>query len=65
MEKDKTYYNDEVSKLQKKVQINPLDCSSWEAMMALATEAINKNIDTERWSRALKVMQQQYELLCK
>lgn len=64
MEKDSSYYNDEVSRLQKKVQVDPRDAETWKRMIALAEEAVSAGVDAARWEKALKVMHQQYELMC-
>lgn len=58
-----TDYSDMISKLQKKVQINPLDSDSWLEMIRLCDEAISLGVDTARWQQARKVMVQQARLM--
>lgn len=56
-------YDDMISKLQKKVQFNPLDQQSWLEMIRLCDEAIDADIDRPRWERARRVMVQQARLM--
>lgn len=56
-------YDDMISKLQKKVQLNPLDHQSWLEMIRLCDEAIDADIDRPRWERARRVMVQQARLM--
>lgn len=56
-------YDDMISKLQKKVQFNPLDHQAWLEMIRLCDEAIDADIDRPRWERARRVMVQQARLM--
>lgn len=56
-------YDDMISKLQKKVQFNPLDYQAWLEMIRLCDEAIDADIDRPRWERARRVMVQQARLM--
>lgn len=56
-------YDDMISKLQKKVQLNPLDHQAWLEMIRLCDEAIDADIDRPRWERARRVMVQQARLM--
>lgn len=56
-------YDEKVSQLQKRVQINPLDHASWLEMIRLSEEAISLDIDRQRWEKALKTMKQQARLM--
>lgn len=56
-------YDEKVSQLQKRVQINPLDHDSWLEMIRLSEEAISLDIDRQRWEKALKTMKQQARLM--
>ena len=52
-----------ISKLQKKVQLNPLDHEAWMEMIRLCDEAIAADIDRYRWERARRTMVQQARLM--
>lgn len=56
-------YDEKVSQLQKRVQINPLDHASWLEMIRLSEEAISLDIDRQHWEKALKTMKQQARLM--
>lgn len=56
-------YDDMISKLQKNVQLNPLDHQAWLEMIRLCDEAIDADIDRPRWERARRVMVQQARLM--
>lgn len=56
-------YDEKVSQLQKRVQINPLDHASWLEMIRLSEEAISLDIDRQRWEKALKTMKLQARLM--
>lgn len=56
-------YDDTISKLQKRVQYNPLDHEAWLEMIRLCDEAIDAGIDTQRWQKARHTMVQQARLM--
>lgn len=58
-----TIFDEKISHLQKKVQVNPLDHASWLEMIRLCDQAIAQDVDRERWLKARKTMVTQAGLM--